>query len=80
MKPPKRTYKGLMELVMQLLHADKIDLGFMWMDSDYKVRFNQSKNFNSTNFTDIIYSPFAGLEYEQKTTAYFLSFTMTYFW
>ncbi len=80
MKPPKRTYKGLMELVMQLLHADKIDLGFMWMDSDYKVRFNQSKNFNSTNFTDIIYSPFAGLEYEQKTTAYFLSFMMTYFW
>ena len=80
MKPPDRTYKGLMGLTMQLLHADKIDLGFTWMDSDYKVRFNQSKNFNSTNFTDIIYSPFAGLEYEQKTTAYFLSFTMTYYW
>jgi len=79
MKPHDRKYKGLFSLLTQLLHSDRIDLGFTWMDSDYKVRFNQSKNFNSTNFTDIIYSPFAGLEYEQKTTAYFLSYTATYF-
>ena len=79
MKPHDRRFKGVFDLVGQLIHADRIDLGFTWMDSDYKVRFSQSKNFNSTNFTDIIYSPFAGLEYEQKTTAYFLSYTATYF-
>lgn len=78
--PPERKYKGLFGLMMHMLHPNKVDLGFTWMDSEYKVRFNQSKNFNSTDFTHIIYSPFAGLEYEQKITAYFVTFNMTYLW
>jgi len=35
------------------------DLSFTYMTSEYHVNFNQSKLFNSTNFTDIIYNPFA---------------------
>ena len=78
LKPPDRRYKGLFELMEQLLAPDKVDLGFTYMTSEYKVRFNQSKTFNSTNFTDIVYSPFAGMEYEMKATAYFLSLNMTF--
>ncbi|HLZ20251.1 MAG TPA: outer membrane protein transport protein [Smithellaceae bacterium] len=80
LKPPNRTYKGLFGLAMQLLHPDKVDLGFTYMTSEYKVRFNQSKLFNSTDFTDVIYNPFAGLEYEEKTTAYILFLNMMYHW
>jgi len=78
LKPPDRKFKGLFGLLKQMLHPDKVDLGFTYMTSDYKVKFNQSKLFNSTNFTDIIYNPFAGLEYEQKITAYIVSLNMTF--
>ena len=76
---PDRKFKGLFGLLEQLLKADKIDLEFTYMTSDYKVRFNQSKTFNSTNFTDIIYNPFAGLTYEEKTSTYIFAFHQTFF-
>jgi len=50
------------------------------MTSEYHVNFNQSKLFNSTNFTDIIYNPFAGLIYDMKTTSYIVSFKQTWLW
>lgn len=80
LKPPDRKYRGLFGLMMQLLEPDKVDLGFTYMTSEYKVGFNESKMFNSTTFTDVIYNPFAGLEYEEKVTAYILSMNMTWFW
>ncbi len=49
-----------------MLQPDKLELGFTYMTSEHKVNFNQSKIFNSTTFTDVIYNPFAGLEYEMK--------------
>ena len=63
-----------------MLAPDQLDLGFSYITSEYKVNFNQSKNFNSTNFTDMIYNPFAGLEYEMKTTIYIISLNQTYYW
>ncbi len=74
----KRNFKGLFGLTTQLLQPNKVDLGFTYMTSDYKVSYNTSKNFNSINFTDVIYNPFAGLEYEEKMTTYILSLNMTY--
>ena len=78
-KHPDRKFKGLFGLLEQLLQPDRLDLQFTYMTSESKVRFNQSKNFNSTDFTDIIYSPFAGLEYENKITAYIFSFAQTFY-
>ena len=78
MKPHDRKYKGLFGLIGQFLHPDKVDLGFTLLKSHYKVGFNQSKSFNSTSFTDIVYNPFAGLEYEMDATAYILTYTATY--
>ena len=79
-KAPPRKIKKLSDLLHQMLAPDKLDLDFTYITSDYKVKFNQSKNFNSTNFTDMIYNPFAGLEYEMKATLYVISLKQTYFW
>jgi long-subunit fatty acid transport protein len=72
-KAPDRKFKGLHSLIEQILAPNHIDLSFTYMTSDYTVNFNQSKLFNSTNFTDIIYNPFAGLTYSEKTTSYIVS-------
>jgi len=79
-KAPPRKIKGLSDLLHQMLAPDRLDLGFRYITTDYKVNFNQSKNFNSTNFTDMIYNPFAGLEYEMKGSIYIISLNQTYFW
>ncbi len=46
----------------------------------YRVPNNTSQNLNSTEFTDVIYSPYAGLDYEQDVEAYSLSLELTYRW
>jgi hypothetical protein len=70
---PARKFKDVHGFMEMLQHPDHIDLGFTLMTMDYTVNFNQSRLFNSTDFTGIIYNPFAGLVYTQKTTAYFIS-------
>lgn len=69
---------GLTEITKQLLKPDKVDLGFTYMESSYQISANESVNFNSTDFTKIIYNPFAGLDYENKIEAYIFSFNLTW--
>jgi hypothetical protein len=80
---PKRKIKGLSDvkgILHQMLAPDYLDLSFTYMTSEYKVNFNQSKLFNSTDFTDIIYNPFAGLTCDMKTTSYIVSLKQTWLW
>jgi long-subunit fatty acid transport protein len=81
-KAPPRKIKGfsLSDFLHQMLAPDTLDLGFRYITSEHKVNFNQSKNFNSTNFTDMIYNPFAGLEYEMKAQIYIISLNQIYYW
>ncbi|MHB8137437.1 MAG: OmpP1/FadL family transporter [Smithellaceae bacterium] len=79
MPPHPRKFHGLMGLTTQLLMPDKVDLGFTYLTSKYTLGFNESVNANSTDFTKIIYNPFAGLEYENEITAYILMFNLTYY-
>jgi long-subunit fatty acid transport protein len=52
----------------------KLDLSFALMfNKGYKVPNNFSKNLNSTTFTDIVYNPLAGLNYEQDLAVYIMS-------
>jgi long-subunit fatty acid transport protein len=75
---PARKFKDLHGFMDQLQHPDHIDLGFTYMTSETTVNFNQSKLFNSTDFTGIIYNPFAGLVYQQKTTSYIISLNQVF--
>ena len=77
---PPRKYKGLIDLLDQALKPDYVDLGVTYMTSSYKCNYNESVNFNNTDFTKMIYNPFAGLAYEQNTTAWFLSLKQSYVW
>ena len=62
-----------------MLHPDQLDLAFSYITTDYKVGYNQSTNFNNTDFTKMIYNPFAGLTYEMKGTIYIISLRQTWF-
>ena len=77
---PPRKYKGLIDLIHQALAPDYVDLGVTYMTSSYTCNYNESVNFNNTEFTKMIYNPFAGLTYEQNTTAWFLSLKQSYVW
>lgn len=81
-KAPQRKLKGfsIAGFLHQMLAPDYLDIGFRYVTSEHKVNFNESVNFNSTNFTKMIYNPFAGLEYEMKAKIYILSLNQIYYW
>jgi long-subunit fatty acid transport protein len=79
-KAPPRKIKKLSDLLHQMLNPDTLDLGFRYITTEYKVNFNQSVNFNSTDFTKMIYNPFAGMEYEMKGAIYIISLNQIYYW
>ena len=56
----------------------EIDLGLGWVLAE-KVNLpnNSSSNLNSTDFTNIVYNPYAGLDYEQDTNIYIASVNVT---
>lgn len=47
------------------------------INESYEVPNNTSTNMNSTDFTDPVYNPYAGLDYEQKTATYLGSFKLS---
>lgn len=60
----------------------EMDLGFSYVTQKetYKQANNTSDYMNSTNFTKVIYNPYAGLDYEQDLTAYTVSLAFNYSW
>lgn len=56
----------------------ELDLGVSALLAEtVSIDNNESTNLNSTDFTKIVYNPFAGLNYEQDTSIYLASFTVT---
>ncbi|WP_319525289.1 outer membrane protein transport protein [uncultured Desulfosarcina sp.] len=47
------------------------------INESYEVPNNTSTNMNSTVFTNPVYNPYAGLDYEQKTVTYMGSFKLS---
>ncbi|MBN2180261.1 MAG: outer membrane protein transport protein [Deltaproteobacteria bacterium] len=76
----KKKPKDPMDFQHQLSKPCSIDVGFTWLTSEYKLKSNTSKNFNSTNFTIPVYNPFAGLDYEQKITSYVIAINANFKW
>ncbi len=59
---------------IQMESGVNIDFAAAYLiNNSYKIDNNQSTNLNSTEFTDPVYNPYAGLDYEQETTAYIFS-------
>lgn len=47
-------------------------VGYLF-DGGFTANNNTSTNFNSTDFTKIVYNPYAGLDYEQDTSLFAVS-------
>lgn len=63
---------------IRLKNGMTIDIaGGYVINESYTVANNTSTNMNSTNFTDPVYNPYAGLNYEQKTVTYMGSFKLS---
>jgi long-subunit fatty acid transport protein len=58
-----------------------IDFAFAYLTGkEYKLPNNTSQILNSTDFTKIVYNPYAGLDYKQKTEGYLISINFNYKW
>lgn len=63
---------------LQLPKKMKLDLGLGYLvNKSLEIDNNESTNMNSTDFTRIVYNPYAGLDYKQETAIYLASFTVT---
>lgn len=63
---------------LKMKNGMAIDVGASWVKSDtLTVQPNQSSHLNNTNFTHPIYSPYAGLTYEQDFDIYMVGLTVT---
>ena len=51
--------------------------GAYLLNKNIKIPSETSSNMNSTDFTKPVYNPYAGMNYEQKTEAYILSFKIS---
>ena len=78
---PKPKPKDLHELLKQIQHPTAIDLNVTLVQLEEKfVSFNESINFNSIDFTDIVYNPYAGLEMKQEMAVWVISLNQVFRW
>ena len=65
-------------LGITLESGTEIDLGFGYLvGKNYRIPNGKSHNLNSTDFSDPVYNPYAGLDYEQDTVTYLYSLNIT---
>lgn len=78
---PKPKPDGLHGLLKQLQHPTEIDLCYAQVRiKDKTVPNNTSTNLNSTTFTDIVYNPYAGLDWSQEYTIQIFSLNQVFRW
>jgi long-subunit fatty acid transport protein len=78
---PKPAPKNMHELTQQINHPNAIDINVSLIKlEDKTVRSNGSRNLNSTSFTDIVYNPYAGLDWHQKMHIWWFSLNQVFKW
>jgi long-subunit fatty acid transport protein len=78
---PKPVPKNMHELTQQINNPNAIDINVSYIKlADKTVLSNTSKNLNSTSFTDIVYNPYAGLDWHQKMHLWWFAVNQVYKW
>ncbi len=78
---PKPVPKNFKELTSQLEHFNSIDLTVSYIKvNDPTIKSNSSRNLNSTNFTHIVYNPFAGLDVSQDMHIWWFAMNQVFKW
>jgi hypothetical protein len=78
---PKPSPKNMHERMQQLNHPNAIDITVSYIKlADKTVLNNTSKNLNSTTFTDIVYNPYAGLDWHQEMHLWWFAINQVFKW
>ena len=69
------------ELTQQINNPNEIDITVSFIKLAGKtVLSNTSKNLNSTAFTDIVYNPYAGLDWHQEMHLWWFAIDQVFKW
>ncbi|MBN2299429.1 MAG: outer membrane protein transport protein [Deltaproteobacteria bacterium] len=78
---PKPKPHGMHGLMKQIQHPTEIDISATYIiNTDKHVGFNESTNLNSTDFTKIVYNPYAGLEVDQEMSIWMFQLNQVFRW
>ena len=78
---PKPKPHGMHGLMKQIQHPTAIDISVSYIKlKDKHVGYNESTNLNSTDFTDIVYNPYAGLEWDQEMSIWMYQLNQVFRW
>lgn len=78
---PKPVPKNMHELLQQINNPNAIDINVSLIQMENKtVPSNTSTNLNSTTFTNIVYNPYAGLDWSQKMHIWWFAINQVYKW
>jgi long-subunit fatty acid transport protein len=78
---PKPRPKDSHELSQQINQPNSIDLTVSYFKlKDTTIKSNTSRNLNSTVFTDIVYNPYAGLDWHQEMHLWWFAINQVFRW
>jgi long-subunit fatty acid transport protein len=78
---PKPTPKNFSERLQQLNNPNEIDINVSFIKMANKtVPSNTSTNLNATSFTDIVYNPYAGLDWHQEMHIWWFAINQVFKW
>lgn len=78
---PKPKPKGMHALMQQMQHPSAVDLTVVYVGlKDKTIGFNESTNMNSTDFTKVVYNPYAGLIWRQEMHIWMFSLNQVFKW
>lgn len=78
---PKPRPKDFHELTQQINHANELNLVVSYIKlKDTTIKSNTSTNLNSTTFTDIVYNPYAGLDWHQEMHLWWFAINQVFKW
>jgi long-subunit fatty acid transport protein len=78
---PKPTPKNMHERMQQINEPNEIDITVSYIKlNDKTVKSNTSTNLNSTVFTNIVYNPYAGLDWHQEMHLWWFAINQVFKW
>lgn len=78
---PKPKPGNMHDLMKQMQHPTAIDFTVTCVkQKDKHVGFNESTGMNSVEFTNIVYNPYAGLEFDQEMTTWVFLLNQVFKW
>jgi hypothetical protein len=76
---PNHTQDSMNLPAYQHAQPDRLNVSYIKLE-DTTVRSNSSRSLNSTVFTDIVYNPYAGLDWHQEMHLWWFAINQVFKW